>query len=585
MKSLLVCLTVVWFTTAVPSVACGEDAASPIDKLFDPLHVVDVRIEMKEQDWDRVRLQSRSLFEALQNEAPAGSPFKYAKADVTIDGVRIEDVGIRKKGFLGSLDDHRPSLKIRFDKYVNQQPYGALDRLTLNNNKQDPSCLSQFLSYKLFNESGTVASRCGFAKVTVNDEYLGIYSNVEPMEPPLLERGYGDGSGMLFEGTVVDLLGGSVHKFEPKTEESELAGLRAITAALEDEELDLDKLETLLDIEAFVRFWAMESLIGFWDGYAHNQNNFFVYQNPANSKHYFLPWGADSAFTYDIPPQIDRVRHRSFHHQSVLANRFYHNSTTRKLYRATLDKLLATCWNEETLLAEVDRVEALLKNDIRDSNSAFPGAVAKVRSFIKGRRRVLERELKRWPIELTVGPRQPAYAKEIGHGRASFTTEWYPQSPSKPETRGSVEIDLTLNGEPVTFRQIGATAEPSKDLNFAFRAGPKPPTLVLTGLRESDGRRLTLAMGLGIKSFRPTQEPVGMIGVLIDGNVLGFLAQLMFNPSSITLIDAQATFDEASMESGSPVQGQVQFKIMKFAGGKAPKADWKTPPRAPEDGP
>lgn len=575
MKRSLIHLAIAYVLIPAASIGLGDETQKSIDKLFDPQHVVDVRIEIKEEDWDRVRLQTRSFLEALQNKAPAKSPFTYAKADVIIDGVRIAEVGIRKKGFLGSLDESRPSLKIRFDKYVDQAPFGALDRLTLNNNKQDASRLSQYLTYKLFNDSGTVASRCNFAKVTVNDQYLGIYSNVEPMEAPLLERGYGDATGMLFEGTVVDLRNDSVHKFEPKTDESELSGLRALTAVLEDEKLDLEKLEALLDIKAFVKFWATESLIGFWDGYCHNQNNYFVYQNPANSKHYFMPWGADSAFTYAVPKQIDQIRIRSFHSQSVLANRLYRHPTTRKLYRETLDELFATHWNEEALLAEVDRVEELLTDEIHESNSEFTAAVDKVRAFIKGRRGVLDRELKRWPIELTVGPRQPAFAKEIGHGSASFATEWYPQSPGKPETRGTVEIDLTLDGESVAFRQIGVTAEPTRDMSFAFRGGPKPPTVVLTGIRESDGKRLTLAMGLGIESFKPSDQPVGMIGVLIEGSLLGFFAKMMLNPSDITLVDVKATFDEASMEAGAAVKGKLEMKIIQFAGGKAPKLAWE----------
>ena len=38
-----------------------------------------------------------------------------------------------------------------------------------------------------------------------------------------------------------------------------------------------DRLDELVDLHEFVTFWAMESLIGFWDGYSGNQNNFFVY--------------------------------------------------------------------------------------------------------------------------------------------------------------------------------------------------------------------------------------------------------------------------------------------------------------------
>ena len=82
--------------------------------------------------------------------------------------MKISSVGIRKKGFIGSLDETRPSLKIKFGEYVDQNPVKGLDRLTLNNNKQDTALVSQFLSYKVFNDAGVQASRVSFARVTVN---------------------------------------------------------------------------------------------------------------------------------------------------------------------------------------------------------------------------------------------------------------------------------------------------------------------------------------------------------------------------------------------------------------------------------
>jgi spore coat protein CotH len=78
----------------------------------------------------------------------AKSPYTYFKADIWIDDVKIESVGVRKKGLFGSLDSDRPSLKVKFDEFVKQDPVKGLSRLTLNNNKQDKSQLSQFVTYQ-----------------------------------------------------------------------------------------------------------------------------------------------------------------------------------------------------------------------------------------------------------------------------------------------------------------------------------------------------------------------------------------------------------------------------------------------------
>ena len=79
--------------------------------------------------------------------------FNLYKAEISIDGTIIKNIGIRTKGFIGSLNTERPSLKVKFDEYVDQSPIQGLDRFTLNNNVQDVSLASQFLTYKLFNRS------------------------------------------------------------------------------------------------------------------------------------------------------------------------------------------------------------------------------------------------------------------------------------------------------------------------------------------------------------------------------------------------------------------------------------------------
>ena len=519
------------------------------ERLFDPAQVVDIRIEIAEADWKALCSQSRSFTDAL-GKTPAKSPFKYYKGVVTIDGVRIEEVGVRKKGFLGSLDSVRPSLKIKFSEYKEQSPVAGLDRLTLNNNKQDRSQASQFLIYKLFNASGTAAPRCNFAKVTVNGKSLGAYSHVESVKAPFLKNRFGDSGGDLHEGTVADLFVDTISKLESKTKASKTDHLQAIAEVAAETELNHEQLERLLDVEAFLKFWATESLVGFSDGYTNNQNNYFVYRKPSNGKLYFIPWGADSAFNNT----------KSVHSQSVLAHRLYSDPKTRNRYHATLKDLLANHWDETKLLAELDRIEALLKDHLHSSQQDFPHALKYMRGFIRSRRKVLQREIDKWPANLASGPRRPTYFKVIGEGKAKFATEWRSKSPEQPLTTGKVEIELTLNGKPVKFLQVGASAEPSK---WPARGDGRPPAIILSGERESDGEPLMLMMSLSDGSLRPTKKPAVVRGMLIEG------AQgALLDPKRIKFVTGSMKLDEAEMKDGAAVSGKVDLKIMRIAGGK-----------------
>ena len=102
---------------------------------MDPGRLIEVVIELPVEDWSKLCQQTRDIRTAFTGSSE--NPFTYFKGNITIDGVKIESVGIRKKGFIGSLDNQFPSLKVKFDEYVDQRPVKGIDVLTLNNNKQD----------------------------------------------------------------------------------------------------------------------------------------------------------------------------------------------------------------------------------------------------------------------------------------------------------------------------------------------------------------------------------------------------------------------------------------------------------------
>ena len=120
--------------------ALGQAKELKLDDLFPKDRVTEVNIKVSQANWDKLRFQSQNFFTALQPSRqfePPPSPYTYVEASVSIDGVTYPKVGIRKKGFIGSQDTNRPSLKIKLDHYVKDQAIDGLDNLTFNNNKQD----------------------------------------------------------------------------------------------------------------------------------------------------------------------------------------------------------------------------------------------------------------------------------------------------------------------------------------------------------------------------------------------------------------------------------------------------------------
>lgn len=552
-------------TTLLLALALSRPALAAItaEDLFRADVIVEVDIRMSPDDWNALRTQTRPIVEAIA-ATPMESPFTYFEADVTINGVEIAGVGVRKKGFVGSLSDERPSLKIHLSKFRDDDPpVEGLDRVTLNNNQQDRTLASQYLGYRIFREAGVPACRCNLAHVTVNGESLGVYSHVESVRKPMLVDRFGKGGGALFEGTVADFYPGLTARFEGKKKNSDFAPLDAIAELLEAEQPDLAALNEIIDLRAFVRYWAIESLIGFWDGYAQNQNNYFLYRNPANERFYFLPWGLDSAFETRMPIAPFEITYKSLHHRGRLANRLAANEAARAVYIETLRELLVDHWREDELLAELDRIEALAAPHLHESQRDHARAVDRMRSFIRKRRAVIESELESWPYDLDP-PHRPSYFEEIGTLTASIAGNWAERPAIVPAGVGTVTDAVhTYDGEQVALRDFGVFVGPNPNPGSWDLSGP---AVLVYARREDNGERVMFAFGLPTQGFGDGDDQPVLEAAYIRGEMEG--------PNANPRLDAMvgtARVEADGSAVGDEMRGEVSLRIMRW--NAAPMAD------------
>jgi spore coat protein CotH len=544
------------------------------DKLLDPNHLVDIRITLSPSDWKELCKQRRD-FGALFSGAEIEDPFNYFKGDISIDGHGVAEVGVRKKGLFGSVDSVRPSLKIKFDEFVDQDPIKGLSRLTLNNNKQDTSQVSQFLTYKLFRDAGVHAPRSNFARVTVNDVYLGIYTHVESIKKPFLANQFGDKSGQLFEGTLTDFHPRTIEKFEAKTKNDQVdrRHLKLIADIVtQGDKLQVDKLQEVIDLDNFFRYWALEGIVRFWDGYAANQNNFYFYIHPADGRGYFIPWGADDSFTKQGGPfgRFTRQKSTAVYATSMLTNRLYHTEGMADRYRATVLELLDEVWDEQELIAEIDRIEKLISSHLHERQKSSPRNMNRVRDFIETRRGVLEKELNEWPAVVSTKPRKPQYTIVIGKASGSFTTVWNDRSAADPTNAGNAEIQVELDGEVVEFKQLGISVQPRRSSRFGRRdsgATDRPRvSLVLAAIRAADDERLTITLAIDREAFENlTDDPIQVTGTLTVGrNPSPFAA---FGGGANRSVNGVLRLTKSGTDEGAAVAGNIELTIAETRGG------------------
>ena len=376
-------------------------------------------------------MQHRSLVKTLRTDIPPSEqkkPFSYVSANLTIDGTDIGIVAIRKKGFVGSLDHDRPSLKIQIDQYEKKKMFAGVDTLTLNNNKQDGSRVHQLVGYQFFRAAGLPASHCNLALVSVNGKSLGVYSNVESLDKHHFRRAYKSAKGTLYEGTVCDFHEHSLVRFERKFgSKKAIASIKNASIALDsDDRSILDALGRHLNLDQFYRFWAAEVLVGHWDGYVSNKNNYFVYFDSKSQRLHFLPWGLDQLATdrnmfwrqgFDPPKSVKA--------DAAIPRRLYKNPEAQKKYFAAMRSLLDEVWNEEKLVAQIDNLQAMI-NPHRIEKSFWSRRHASTfQKFISRRRAEILDEIAQAKFpEWTLEPREMmGDIVKVADSNSTFTLE------------------------------------------------------------------------------------------------------------------------------------------------------------------
>jgi spore coat protein CotH len=224
------------------------------------------------------------------------------RATVTIDGIRLENVGVRQAG--GSYHPYqpitnKPSLSLKFDEFINGQKLFGLDKLILKNELQDVSFLSEHLTYEIFRRAGLAAPLTAHAQVTLNGLDSGIYVMREPVDKEFLTRNFGSDfkNGNLYEVETTDFVHNPAY---PPLGDEGVAGrtradLVALASAVRSSTPDtfIATVGPLMDLDRLITFVAVETATVHWDGFSGNNNNTYIYAHPKDGRFILLPWGAD----------------------------------------------------------------------------------------------------------------------------------------------------------------------------------------------------------------------------------------------------------------------------------------------------
>ncbi|SMP72239.1 Dockerin type I repeat-containing protein [Neorhodopirellula lusitana] len=288
----------------------ADDAAV----FFDDSFVHEISITFENSDWYDV------LYESHAND----SDDPYFAADVTIDGVTMENVGIRFKGnssFTGT--GIKKSLKIDFDEFDEDNDsltYLGLKKLNLNNNYNDPTMLREKLLYDFASNFVEGSSRAVHTNVTINGELYGIYTAVEQVDKTYVQTRFGsDEDGNLYKGAASDEAGDDPNadfgsdltylgddpvayeeNYQLKTNETEndysdLVEFIDVLNNTSAEDLAA-AIEPLLDVDDTLASLAINNLFANLDSYNGSAHNYYLYDRDDSGQFTHILWDANESF-------------------------------------------------------------------------------------------------------------------------------------------------------------------------------------------------------------------------------------------------------------------------------------------------
>ena len=145
-----------------------------------------------EQEWKALLGEQVSTLPRVECHFPIEFHWIFNGRDITGPQVALSSHGRTSRSNI------KPSFGIQFDRYESRNTFLGLRRLVLRANLQEPSLMRERLAMALFRRMGIPAPRESQARLYINDEYGGVYTIVEDVDPVFLERNFGESSGYLY---------------------------------------------------------------------------------------------------------------------------------------------------------------------------------------------------------------------------------------------------------------------------------------------------------------------------------------------------------------------------------------------------
>ncbi len=297
----------------------------------------------------------------------------------------IQKVGLRLKGNT-SRAAQKKGLRIDFDEFL-PFTFQGLKKMNINGNHNDPSMCREYLSGYTMNQAYLPSVRGNVVQLYINGVYFGLRNNSEFVDKTFVQSRFGNSNGNLYkcswpadlswlgssQKTYKDLMNGTDRAYHLKTNEladdySDLVNLINVIYNSPTDSFDV-RINRVFNVQAYLKTLAMEVLIGHWDNYFCNKNNYFLYHNTKTGKFEYLPYDMDN--TFGVQWGYSNINSRNIHNwgnkaasSAPLVYKLFAITKYKRDFEFYIRDFLKDEYHTDSLYKELDRMKLLLDTSI-----------------------------------------------------------------------------------------------------------------------------------------------------------------------------------------------------------------------------
>ena len=292
----------------------------------------------------------------------------------------VTNIGFRLRGNT-SRNSQKKSWKVSFNTFVAGQKFHGLEKININGEHNDPSIMRAKICWDMMRFMEVPATRANHVTLYINNDYYGLYLNVEHIDEEFVRSRYGDIHGNLYKCLwPADLVyiddkaesyqfeSGGRRAYDLKTnveyeDYNDMA--RFITVLNTTPQKDFAcEISKVFNVPVFLKILAIDVLTGNWDDYSFLKNNFYLYLNPSSGLIEFIPYDMDNTFGVDwfnIDWASRDIYQWSNEESRPLYEKIMANPGFRDQYSYYLNFLLENYFSYEKLNPRISQIQEMIR--------------------------------------------------------------------------------------------------------------------------------------------------------------------------------------------------------------------------------